>query len=331
MPRKVLLLSLLLVGLCCLGIGLYSVLHKPEVISSTKASPKAETTLEVPLLSPWTNTGMQVKAGQVLKVTASGRGVWKNISDPNPNAYPRPYEECGPDGTPPVDKKDYYSNISSYPCRTANKGALIGRIGDNGLPFFVGTHFDRVVQESGSLYLGINDIAGAENWSDNSGSFNASIQVNPESKSVPTRALSIPMMGWKAATWNEYGPAIDSVQNGDYVFARAVGSISYNFAVGASVLTGSQAEISAKVSSELNHTTSTDLVFSSDVTVLVNGIEQSTQNIVPDDTIGKLCTWRVSVAAFKPDTVNELTFSVKKEAFYKNGLCIYGPIEIRFD
>ncbi len=50
---------------------------------------------------------------------------------------------------------------------TADFGSLIGRIGENGAPFFVGSDFDDPHPAAGRLYLQINDIPGS--LDDNSG------------------------------------------------------------------------------------------------------------------------------------------------------------------
>jgi hypothetical protein len=127
----------------------------PNAKTSASPTPRSqEWTITVPMGSPWTCTNIDVNEGQTLTITATGRGVWKNVAQ----SYPKAFEECGPDGTPPVDSADYYSNISSYQCPDAYKGALIGKIGQNGNPFSVGANFRRVMSDAGALCLGINDM-----------------------------------------------------------------------------------------------------------------------------------------------------------------------------
>jgi hypothetical protein len=178
MKNNKLTLALLLIGIACLGLGFYSYFNKPEP-KQVIAQAQANSQFTVPMNIPWTDTGIQLGAGQVLTITASGKGVWKNIHSDNPNASPTAYEECGPDGTPPVDKQDYYSNINNYQCPIAYKGALIGRIGENSIPFAVGLNFKQTINQSGKLYLGINDQKPelGNNWDDNSGSFTANLTI----------------------------------------------------------------------------------------------------------------------------------------------------------
>jgi hypothetical protein len=149
----------------------------PTAKPTNTATPLSrEWTVTIPAVSPWTCTNIDITEGQTLTITATGRGVWKNVAQ----SYPKGFEECGPDGTPPVDSADYYSNISSYQCPEAYKGALIGRIGQNGTPFPVGAKFRRVMTESGALCLGINDLkpqVDATGFRDNSGAFTAHIRL----------------------------------------------------------------------------------------------------------------------------------------------------------
>jgi hypothetical protein len=141
--------------------------------------------ITIPLSTPWMNTDVQVTSGARLLITATGKGVWKNIRQDSPKAYPEAFEECGPDGTPPQDSKDYYSNISQYQSQDAYKGALLGKIGEHGKSFKVGSNFNQAINESGTLYLGINDIrpeVDRSSWTDNSGSFIATVHTEIDTR-----------------------------------------------------------------------------------------------------------------------------------------------------
>ncbi len=191
--HKLLFIGLILAGVVMLGTGIYLSV-KPEqntapqifqtvvstpVTTQTVTSNKVSKSTDVPMDTPWTSTGINVESGQTINITASGKGVWKNISKSNPNAVPNAYEECSPDGTLP-NSGDYWSNISQYQTREANKGALIGRIGTNGKPFKVGSQFSQRINENGTLYLGINDMrkeVDSSSYNDNSGSFQAKIEI----------------------------------------------------------------------------------------------------------------------------------------------------------
>ncbi len=104
-----------------------------------------------PLETVWKNTGLTLKAGLPVTITASGtanRGSGVEGPDGVPNSH-CPFYCAGP-GLP--------------------VGSLIGRIGKTGQPFFVGTG-PKTASGVGTLYLAYND-----GWyQDNSGSFKATI------------------------------------------------------------------------------------------------------------------------------------------------------------
>ena len=52
---------------------------------------------------------------------------------------------------------------------------MIGRVGDEGVPFLVGASSQFPADHSGTLYLGINDV-GVQN---NTGSFTSVITITP--------------------------------------------------------------------------------------------------------------------------------------------------------
>jgi hypothetical protein len=103
---------------------------------------------------PWTDTGVNVRAGDVLNITASGRvafatGDWATVS---------------PDGNATVRR-------DTYPLRGQPVGALIGRIG-SGTPFLIGANARVSMPATGRLVLGVND----DERNDNSGVFNVVIR-----------------------------------------------------------------------------------------------------------------------------------------------------------
>ena len=108
--KNLILIAVLVVGLALVAIGLYSI-FQPAQSTQSGSNPASQPTtsngIEIPFSVAWTNTNIQVHKGQNLVIKASGKGIWKNIANSNPNAYPKPYEESNPDGTPPIDTKDY--------------------------------------------------------------------------------------------------------------------------------------------------------------------------------------------------------------------------------
>ncbi len=103
----------------------------------------------------WTNTGLVVRRGQRLRITASGRVSLGN------NRF------ATPDGLPSIPDRDKLM-------RNQPTGGLIAVIGDDNDDFiFVGRSRDFVVQRDGVLFLGVNE----GNLSDNSGLFEIVIEA----------------------------------------------------------------------------------------------------------------------------------------------------------
>lgn len=183
MITKPFLLATALLGTILIGAGAYKLLSSNiERIepAQTSASMQAPETINVPLNIPWTVTGITIKKGQTLIVRASGKGIWKNTAQNTPNSYPKSFEECDPDGTPPVDAADYYSNIEAYTTKDAYKGSLIGKIGGSGKPFKVGSSFNSVSSVEGVLFLGINEMRQEIDptaFADNSGYYNVQVTL----------------------------------------------------------------------------------------------------------------------------------------------------------
>jgi PA-IL-like protein len=102
----------------------------------------------------WTDTGVTVRAGQTIYVSASGKVRWG------------PGRQDGPAGEHNSPRND----ARPIPSRPA--ASLIGRIGDADNYFFIGDDSDAIrVRDNGRLYLGIND----DYLQDNSGAFRVTV------------------------------------------------------------------------------------------------------------------------------------------------------------
>jgi hypothetical protein len=102
----------------------------------------------------WTDTGISVRSGQTIYVSATGRVRWG------------PGRQDGPGGEHNSPRND----ARPIPSRPA--AALIGRVGDGDHYFFIGDETEAIrVRESGRLYLGIND----DYLQDNSGAFRVTV------------------------------------------------------------------------------------------------------------------------------------------------------------
>ena len=122
------------------------------------ATPGA-TTVKVPGSVQWTDTGMVLKPGDEVAITATG----SVFSSPDATV------PAGPDGYP--DPALHQFNLIA----SGDHAGLIARVGDDGVPFPAGASARFTSGLSGHLFLGIND-AGVDN---NRGEFEAKVTVTP--------------------------------------------------------------------------------------------------------------------------------------------------------
>jgi hypothetical protein len=103
----------------------------------------------------WTDTGIDVRAGQELYLSASGQVRW------------------GPGRRDDAAGERNSPQNPGRPMPNRPGAALIGRVGDRDEPFFIGDDPGPFrVRSSGRLYLGINDDV----LTDNSGAFRVEVQ-----------------------------------------------------------------------------------------------------------------------------------------------------------
>ena len=128
----------------------------------------------------WLDTGVDVRLGDTLRVTAAGTVRFPLSKD------------IGPDGI----AKGWRDLLRVFTLNDANRGALIARIGDDpARPFLIGASRENRLSAAGRLYLGINQT---ENESPE-GSFHVKIEITAGSESpaavdesklpVPTQAM----------------------------------------------------------------------------------------------------------------------------------------------
>ncbi|MBN2502845.1 MAG: hypothetical protein JXB38_18845 [Anaerolineales bacterium] len=115
-------------------------------------------TITVEAKEGWTDTQITVEAGDHLTITYIS-GKWSPWGGGE-------YDAIGSGGDP-LCRCNVVMGVSH--------AALIGRIGDNA-PFLVGTEYQHTIGESGTLYLGINDV----DIDDNSGSLRVLVEVGGE-------------------------------------------------------------------------------------------------------------------------------------------------------
>jgi hypothetical protein len=124
-------------------------LDRRDPYDSRARSAMRERTVNVDSRTRWTDTGIDVRGGQEVIFVATGEVRWG------------PSRRDGAAG----ERNSPYN--AGRPMADRNAAALIGKIGENGDPFFIGD--DRQpfrMRGAGRLYLGIND----DYLQDNSGS-----------------------------------------------------------------------------------------------------------------------------------------------------------------
>lgn len=110
--------------------------------------------VQVPANQAWTNTGLNVRAGDMVEFRTTGRINFGTGGSQN----------AGPDGNDSLKSP-------AYPVAAMPVGGLIGRVG-NSAPFPIGSNAQPIrMPASGSLMLGVND----NELGDNSGAFTVSI------------------------------------------------------------------------------------------------------------------------------------------------------------
>jgi hypothetical protein len=108
-----------------------------------------ERNVTVPATDAWTDTGIDVRAGQEIYFETSGQVTWA----PNKRVDANGTRNSKADTARPLPRRD--------------SGALLGRIGDRDT-FFIGLDVGPYrVRRNGRLYLGIND----DNLDDNTGAY----------------------------------------------------------------------------------------------------------------------------------------------------------------
>jgi hypothetical protein len=129
--------------------------------------------LEVAGNRQWTDTGVDVHAGD--RVVISSQGTIKYSAN----------QSSGPEGLP----RTWRDLLLALPVNEAGEGALIGRIGDEAaeVPFLLGSEKELTVNRGGRLQLGVNQTANQAG----EGSFHVKIQIVPTAPQSKTAAPAL--------------------------------------------------------------------------------------------------------------------------------------------
>lgn len=133
------------------------------------------TTVFVIPTQTWTDTGLSVRDGEHLSISASGELIWQDFGCAWPNS-----NNCtsGPAGPGPTLCADF--GPAPYPAPNLPCNSLIGKVGTNGVALEVGTSLDTTVSANGELYLGVNDWYLPDNAGGWTATVNASGSTTPE-------------------------------------------------------------------------------------------------------------------------------------------------------
>jgi LssY C-terminus len=119
----------------------------PNSSASQAPSGKRRLSQEIQLTGDqlWSDTGIDVQAGEHALITATGKLRYSDAQDDN-----------GPEGR----TRGFSDLVRILPYNDAGRGALIGRIGDAdiALPFLIGARKDAVAPVNGRLSVGINQM-----------------------------------------------------------------------------------------------------------------------------------------------------------------------------
>ena len=172
-----------------------------------------EKTIEVPGNSRGTDTGIDLRTGDSVTITATGTVT-----------AGRRAGVVSPDG----GRVGFGSIAGTYPVAGAGVGALIGYIrltnGQITQPFAVGSQQTITAPVDGRLFLLIND----DNYSDNSGSFSVRISYNPGSTSSTSYPSNSTGASEKNITVYADSDGVDTgidLRQGDRVTVSATGNI----------------------------------------------------------------------------------------------------------
>jgi serine/threonine protein kinase len=139
----------------------------PKIPSGAASIPSGAISIRVPAHVPWTDTGINLRAGDSVTVTASG---WVAV-EAGGKIPPKAPGGFAPDCA--AAAAIYGGRFGNFPAPQLPCWSLIGRIGGNGMVFEVGARGNFQARSNGVLLLGIND----DSFANNSGFWTALVTV----------------------------------------------------------------------------------------------------------------------------------------------------------
>ncbi len=122
-------------------------------------APAQKKTITLDGKDTWVDTGIDVNAGDLVRITAEGA---------------LKYADARQDATPEGLRRGWMDLVRAMPLNDAGRGALIGRVGQGGAarPFLIGARRESRMTVSGRLFLGIN-----QNSSPSSGQYSVVVEI----------------------------------------------------------------------------------------------------------------------------------------------------------
>ena len=153
-------ISFLMKNVFALLLGLLTALNASGQSENGAAPPARDYSFTISTTQPWTDTGVDCKAGEALEIAATGSVYHSNKNKRGTSV--------GPDGDPDPSRRR--ANVPGLP--DADHSALIGSIARQQPYFVVGRSTVYACPGDGRLFLGIND----RDVSNNGGQFSATIK-----------------------------------------------------------------------------------------------------------------------------------------------------------
>jgi hypothetical protein len=154
----------------------------PSAAAETGSQPEHRVTVDA--RHGWTDTGIDLPAGQPLHIEAEGTAWVAGLGLRDWLLGRSRDRRVGPAGTYVWPRRYWPSGPFPIPAMAdgpAPAFGLIGRIGEAGVPFEVGTRYDGIIAPAGRLWLGLND----DRLSDNHGHFDVTIRLVEEPRPRP--------------------------------------------------------------------------------------------------------------------------------------------------
>jgi len=135
----------------------------------------AQTEIDVQPAGGWVDTGVDVHAGDTLRISATGQLQYTGAKQPN-----------GAVGLP----RGFADLVRNFPVNSAGRGALVGRIGSSEAdrPFLIGESMNHQVPVAGRLFIAINETA----FDQATGSFHVSIGRTAAAATTPKGEAHVP-------------------------------------------------------------------------------------------------------------------------------------------